>query len=58
MTAVLRTFTWAALGALFLAWASCGDGDRGMGGFSGHPSLSPRTALGWCGTAWWWILGK
>ena len=46
MTAVLRTFTWAALGALFLAWASCGDGDRGMGGFSGPPVPEPTYRFG------------
>ena len=46
MTAGRRTFTWAALGALLLAWTSCGDGDRGMGSFSEPPVPEPTYRFG------------
>ena len=46
MTAVRRTWTWAALGALLLVWASCGGGDRGMGGFSAPPLPEPTYRFG------------
>ena len=49
MTAARRTFTWAALGALLLAWTSCGDNDHRMGGFSKPPVPEPtyRFGVGW-----------
>ena len=46
MTAGRRTFTWAALGALLLAWTSCGEGDHGMGGFSTPPVPEPTYRFG------------
>ena len=46
MTAVRRTWTWAALGALILVWASCSGGDHGMGGFSAPPLPEPTYRFG------------
>ena len=46
MTAVRRTWTWVALGALLLVWASCSGGDHGMGGFSAPPLPEPTYRFG------------